>query len=74
MKKNIIKMSLIAAMLLTSGAYAAQIIGATVGDLVEDKTQFGFTGWNLDNINVNMVTGVNNTPIVGDFNHIRRVS
>ena len=32
MKRNIVKMSLVTAMLLTTGAYAAQIVGADASD------------------------------------------
>ena len=68
-----VKMSLVASMLLTSGAYSAQIIGADVTDpdnpvpQWDAGFQFGFDGWNLENVTVNMVTGDDNDPIVGTF-------
>ena len=58
MKKNIVKMSLVAAMILTSSAYAAQITGAdavNAADVRIDNFQFGFGGLNLENVNVNLV-------------------
>ncbi|WP_373031250.1 choice-of-anchor F family protein [Sulfurovum sp.] len=54
MNKNIVKMSLVTAMLLSSGAYAGNIIGANPGDTVEPLEQFGFGGWNLTNVMVNI--------------------
>ena len=66
MKRNIAKMSLVAAMLLSSGAYAGQIIGANPGHPVEDNTQFGFGGWDFININVVMFD-VDGNPS-GSFN------
>jgi len=59
MKTNFVKMSLAAAMLLGSSAYAGKIIGVTAGTphvLTEPlPTQYGFGGWNLDNVNVRMI-------------------
>jgi len=54
MKRNIVKMSLAAAMLLSSGAYAGFIkTDANLSDIViSESTQFGFGGWNLDNVAV----------------------
>ncbi|MFC2073421.1 choice-of-anchor F family protein [Campylobacterota bacterium] len=66
MKRNIAKMSLVVAMLLSSGAYAGQIIGANPGDPVVDNTQFGFGGWDFTNINV-VVFDVDGNPS-GTFN------
>jgi hypothetical protein len=68
-----VKTSLIAAMLMTTGAYAAQITGADVGGAVpyvdwEPYTQFGFDGLNMDNVNVNLITADGNPAIVGEFN------
>ena len=66
MKKNIVKISLVTAMLLTTGAYSAQIVGADAldGFVVSDpQEQFGFGGLNMDNINVNMILGGVTTPI-----------
>ncbi len=68
MKKNyknkILGMSVAAAMLLGSSAYAGKIIGADANAAYIDTTpptQFGFGGWNFNNINVVMSNG-------GDFN------
>jgi len=52
MKKNIVKMSLVTVMVLTTGAYANQIIGAEPNDPRTDNIQFGYGGLNMENINV----------------------
>ena len=54
MKRNIVKMSLVTAILLSSGAYAGLIIGATPTDQVVKNTQFGFGGWDLNHVAVNI--------------------
>ncbi|MCW8821013.1 MAG: choice-of-anchor F family protein, partial [Sulfurovum sp.] len=67
MKTNIVKMSLVTAMLLSSGAYAGHIIGANPGDTVELETQFGFGGWNLDDVVVSIVSVTDFTTVTGTF-------
>ncbi|MFC2073420.1 choice-of-anchor F family protein [Campylobacterota bacterium] len=55
MKNNIVKMSLAAAMLLSSAGYAGKIIGVDAGtpyDVADPLTQYSFGGWNFDNVNV----------------------
>ena len=50
-----IGLSIMAAMVLCSNAYAGKIIGVTAGTphvLTDPPTQYGFGGWNLDNVNV----------------------
>ncbi|GIT97798.1 choice-of-anchor F family protein [Sulfurovum sp. TSL1] len=61
MKTNMVKTSLIAAMLLGSSAYAGLIkTDADISDykntVIVPSTQFGFGGWNLDNVNVKIVS------------------
>ena len=58
MKTNMVKMSLVAVMVLSSGAYAGMIkTNADLNDAtVLDNQQFGFGGWNLDNVNVKIVS------------------
>jgi len=72
MKRNIVKMSLVAGMLLGTNAYAGKII--TDADLsnvvVEASTQFGFGGWNLDNVNVRMVNAETGAATGGIFNEL----
>ena len=69
MKRNMAKMSLIASMLLTTGAYSAQIIGTDVTDpnnavpAWSENMQFGYGGLNMDNINVNLILDGVTTPI-----------
>lgn len=52
-----VKMSVVTAMLLSSGAYAAQIVGADANESRTDNIQFGFGGLNLENVTVNLSTG-----------------
>ena len=54
MKINIVKISLVAAILLSSEAYAGFIIGATPTTPVVKNTQFGFGGWDLTHVAVNI--------------------
>jgi len=69
MKRNIIKMSLVSAMLLSTGAYAGKIIGVTAltpHELTDPPTQYGFGGWNLENVQVNITSNEDfNTIISG---------
>ena len=54
-RKSVIGLSLVTAMLLGSSAYAGKIIGVdatTTYVPTETPTQFGFGGWNFDNVNV----------------------
>ncbi|EIF51257.1 choice-of-anchor F family protein [Sulfurovum sp. AR] len=72
MKKNyknkILGMSVAAAMLLGSSVYAGKIIGATPGDTVFDSTQFGYGGWSLDNVVVNITSDSDFSDIIyGDI-------
>lgn len=53
MKRNRIKFSLLTAMVLTSSAYTGNIITDT--DMATPNKQFGFGGWNLDNVDVKIV-------------------
>ncbi|HEY9191184.1 MAG TPA: choice-of-anchor F family protein [Sulfurovum sp.] len=58
MRTNFVKMSVAAAMLLASNAYAGKIIGADAdAPYVETTppTQHGFGGWNFDNVDVRMI-------------------
>jgi len=60
MKTNFIKMSVAAAMLLGSSAYAGKIIGITAGtpwevNVTNPPQQYGYGGWNLGNVEVRMV-------------------
>lgn len=68
MKINIIKMSVVTAMLLSSGAYAGKIIGANASDpyIATPLKQFSFGGWNLDDIAVN-ITDTNYNTIAKTF-------
>ncbi len=68
MKKNyrnkILGMSVTAAMLLGSSAYAGKIIGVTAGTIWDHPSQqYGFGGWNLDNVAVNITSD-------SDFNDV----
>jgi len=59
MKRNIIKMSLISAMVLSTSAYAGKIIGVTAGtphEWTPTPVQYGFGGWNLENVQVNITS------------------
>lgn len=70
MKTNIVKLSVATAMLLSSGAYAAKIIGVVAGTPHEDTTlpkQYGFGGWNLGNVNVK-ITNLDYNETTGTFN------
>jgi len=70
MKNSIVKISLVAAMVLTTGAYSAQIVGADASDgfvASDPQEQFGFGGLNLDNIAVNMFTAEGNISTAGTF-------
>ncbi len=65
MKRNLLKISVVTAMLLSTGAYAGSIIGADATDSYNDTTpptQFGFGGWNFDNINVRMIDAETGNP------------
>jgi len=68
MKKNIVKMSLVAAMLLSTGAYAGTIIGANPGDEVFENTQFGFGGWYFDENNIEVQMYKADGTAFGTFN------
>lgn len=58
MKKNVVKMSLLTAMLLTAGTYASTIqTNANLPATPTEGTQFGFGGLNMDNITVNLSNG-----------------
>ena len=57
MNKNIIKASLVAAMFLTSSAYASSITGSDAATSPTKGTQFGWGGLNMGNITVNLSNG-----------------
>ena len=58
MKQNIVKMSLLTAMLLTTSTYASTInTNANLPATPTEGTQFGFGGLNMDNITVNLSNG-----------------
>ena len=62
MKTNIFKMSVVTAMILSSGAYAGLIKGANppLEPLAPDLLrQFGYGGWNLENVEVKIVNDSN---------------
>jgi len=70
MKKNIVKMSLVTAMLLSSGVYAGTIIGSNATDAyvaTTPPTQTGFGGWDLIDVVVKM-TDTDYNPISKTFN------
>ena len=67
MKRNIVKMSLVTAMLLSSGAFAGQIIGVGPKSTVEPLEQTGFGGWNLSNVAVKIVSTDDFTTVTGTF-------
>jgi hypothetical protein len=68
MKNKIVKLSLVTSMLLGSGAYAGEIIGAAPNDPVEPLTQFGFGSWNLSNVDVKIVSVEDFMTVTGTFN------
>ncbi|HSR74285.1 MAG TPA: choice-of-anchor F family protein, partial [Sulfurovum sp.] len=75
MKKNyknkFLGMSLVTAMLLGSSAYAGKLIGVTAGtphELTDPPTQYGFGGWNLDNVKVRMINAETGEPSGLTFN------
>jgi len=68
-RKSVLALSLVTAMLLGSSAYAGKIItDADVNNIVvtPDK-QFGFGGWNFDNVNVK-ITDLEYNDIGKEFN------
>lgn len=71
-KNKILGMGVAAAMLLGSSAYAGKIIGVDAGTphTLTDPlpTQYGFGGWNLDNVNVRMVNAETGEPNGLTFN------
>ena len=65
MKRNVLKLSLVTAMLLGSNVYAGSIIGPDATDPYVETTpptQFGFGGWNFDNVNVRMIDAETGNP------------
>jgi len=65
---KMIGISLAAALLLGSSAYAGTIVGATAGDgYTTPSQQFSFGGWNLENVAVK-ITDTNYTEIAKTFN------
>ncbi len=62
MKK--IPLSLVSACLLMSSATAGQIIGAEAGDPYVEGVQYGFGGWNLDNVIVKIVDAEDKSVII----------
>ena len=74
--KNVLGLSLVTAMLLGSSAYAGKIIGVDAGtayDNTTPPTQYGFGGWNFENIDVRIVDVSDFSGNVGDFNTITGV-
>ena len=69
-RKSVVGLSLVTAMLLGSSAYAGKIItDADVNNIVvEENKQFGFGGWNFDNIDVRIVDVADFSGSIGDFN------
>ena len=67
MKRNIIKSSLLAAVLLSSSAFAGLIVTDTDMGFTPNK-QYGFGGWNLDNVNVKITQEPYYNSNVGSFN------
>ena len=55
-------------MVLGTSVYAGNIIGANYGDPVETQKQYGFGGWNLDNVDVKIVDAEDFTTVTGEFN------
>jgi len=69
-KKRILGLSLVTAMLLGSSAYAGKIItDANLSNIVvTENQQFGFGGWNFDNVDVRIVDIADfSTPTLGTF-------
>jgi len=73
-------MSLVTAMLLSTSAYAGKIItdapegAALIGATSVVNTQFGFGGWNFDNVDVRIVNIEDfTTPTLGSFNTLTGV-
>ena len=69
MKRNIVKLSLAAAMLLTT-AYAGKIVtDANLSNVVvTENKQFGFGGWNFDNADVRIVDVLDFSTKIKEFN------
>ena len=73
--KRTLGLSLVAAMLLGSSAYAGKII-TNAGDPTDasnirvDNQQYGFGGWNFDNVNVRIVDVNDFTGDIGTFNTV----
>jgi hypothetical protein len=68
MKKNIIKLSLLATVVLTSSVYAGNIITDADQGIVTANKQFGYGGWNLDNVDVKIVQLSDHHHNIGTFN------
>ncbi len=71
MKRNLLKISVVTAMLLSTGAYAGKIIGVDAGTAYNETippTQYGFGGWNFDNVDVRIVDVDDFSTKIGDFN------
>jgi len=69
-QKGIVGLSLVTALLLGENAYAGKIMtDANVSDIVvTENKQFGFGGWNFDNIDVRIVSTDDFSGRIGDFN------
>lgn len=70
-KNKILGMSVASAMLLGSSAYAGKIIGVAAGTPYNETvppTQYGFGGWNFENVNVKIVDDETFKVDMGDFN------
>ena len=69
-KTNLVKMSLAAVLLLSTAAYAGKIVGVEANTpyvAEEPPKQYGFGGWNLDNVNVK-ITDLDFVEISKTFN------
>ncbi len=72
-EKKFLGLSLVTAMLLGTSAYAGKIITdagdpADAGNIRVDNQQYGFGGWNFDNVNVRIVDVNDFTGDIGEFN------
>ena len=67
--KKIAKLSMIASILLMTGAEAGNIITNTAEGVIPNK-QYGFGGWNLDNVDVKIVNVSDEHYNIGTFNDL----
>jgi len=67
-KKRILGLSVVTALLLGSSAFAGKIITDADSVAWTQNKQFGFGGWNFDNVNVRIVDVNDFAGNIGDFN------